>query len=510
MRQNTGDPEQLQSADRRRADEERRKSEEKYRLLVENTKDVVFQISPDGIVKYCSPAITAFGGYDADKEIGQHVGKYFADSSQLEQILALIADSIDKQESRSVEFLYRPKEGVAFWVEVTGKPFVENNQVTAIHCIMRDITDRSRADRALRDSERKLRDAARIAGLGYWERDIDADADAVIWSDEAFLMFGIKPQERQVSLKMVLELTHPEDRERVSRAVDEALAGGARYDVKYRAIRPDGEIRWLHSLGDVDRDAAGRPVRMSGIVQDITERKRAEEEMKRTAEELRNLAMHLQSIREEERANLARELHDNLGQLLTALRFDLAWLGRRAPGDRDETKQEDIEEKVRKMETLVADAAAIVRRVSFGLRPTGIEELGLWPAIEAEAARFTERTGIVCAVRPSDRPRGPSGRDAAIAVFRIVQEALTNIANHAEATAVEISCAQSEGRHTLSIVDNGRGIDAARNARPSSLGLIGMRERARSFGGEISVGAAPGKGTTVRVSIPLEAYREDA
>jgi len=243
------------------------------------------------------------------------------------------------------------------------------------------------------------------------------------------------------------------------------------------------------------------------VATDITERKRIVGEMERSREELRNLAARLLSVREDERTALARELHDNLGQLLAAMKFNLAWLRRSMKCVGDPEKRKAIRAKALELGAFIDDAIATVRQTAGDLRPAVLSVIGFWPAIEAETARFTARTGIACAVEPCGSPKRPYTDKVSIAVFRIVQEALTNIALHAKADTVRISCTASEDGHTLSIIDDGSGIDEAELSSPNSLGLIGMRERARTFGGELAVLGVPGSGTTVAISIPIRHAR---
>jgi two-component system sensor histidine kinase UhpB len=222
-------------------------------------------------------------------------------------------------------------------------------------------------------------------------------------------------------------------------------------------------------------------------------------------EELRTLAAQLQSAREDERRALARELHDDLGQALTAMKLDLAWIKRRMMHFEDPARRYETIGKACELDELIDGAINTVQRISTDLRPALLDMLGLWPALEAEAARFASRTGIDCSVRPCGDTWKPSTEKVSVELFRIVQEALTNIVRHARASSVEISCRSSRRNRTLSIVDNGRGISLAEAESPSSLGLIGMRERALSFGGEISATGSPGAGTRVTVTIPASA-----
>jgi len=263
-----------------------------------------------------------------------------------------------------------------------------------------------------------------------------------------------------------------------------------------------------------DKDDSGneakRRLERDGAVMDRTARKRTESDTRRSHEELRNLAARLQSVREEERRALSRELHDNLGQALTAMKLDLNWMYHRASRIDNARLRKEMLEKTREIKALIEDATTTIHRISTDLRPSMLDEMGLWPAVESEVSRFASRTGIGCVVLPCPTLDRSLDEGVALAVFRIVQEALTNIARHAKATVVEISCALSDAGHTLSIVDNGRGITAAEAGSPSSLGLIGIRERARGFGGEFTIAQADAAGgTRVSVRIPADCIKKD-
>jgi PAS domain S-box-containing protein len=236
------------------------------------------------------------------------------------------------------------------------------------------------------------------------------------------------------------------------------------------------------------------------IVRDITRRKRAEEQLRQSQQQLRALATRLQEIREEERTRIARELHDELGQAMTGLKMELAWVGKQLakPGESLPTA---ISDKITEMTELINGTIHSVRRISSELRPGLLDDLGLAAAIEWQAHDFEGRSGIACDVTvPANGV--DLNRETSTAVFRIFQETLTNVARHANATKVRVSMSQ-EGRHViLEIKDNGRGITASAISDKSSLGLLGMRERAALFGGEVNFVGVAGQGTTVAVTIP--------
>lgn len=232
------------------------------------------------------------------------------------------------------------------------------------------------------------------------------------------------------------------------------------------------------------------------LVQEIAERKRFEEHLKKSEEELRALAAHLQSVREEEWTRIAREIHDELGQTLTGLKMDLTWLEKKLPRERALAK------KTKSMFRLIDDTIRSVRKIASGLRPEVLDELGLAAAIGWQARDFRKRTGIRCKLSlPLEKLVLDPERSTA--AFRIFQELLTNVARHAKATRIDVVMRVEDGTLVLSVEDNGKGIEEAALYRPKSLGFLGMRERVLPFGGKIEITGVRDRGTKVSVSIPL-------
>lgn len=233
-------------------------------------------------------------------------------------------------------------------------------------------------------------------------------------------------------------------------------------------------------------------------VSDITDRKQADEQLRTSREQLRALSLYLESVREEERTNLAREIHDELGSLLTGLKIDLSWLAKKTSRE-----QELILAKIKSMYELIDEAIQTVKRISTELRPGVLDDLGLSAAIEWAGQEFEKRTEIK--LEFTSRPKDIIlDGDRSTAIFRIFQEALTNIVRHANATNARISLKQDGDRVVLRIRDNGKGIDKKQLSDPKAFGLIGMRERAMSKGGDVKISGTPGVGTTIIVSIPLK------
>lgn len=263
-------------------------------------------------------------------------------------------------------------------------------------------------------------------------------------------------------------------------------------------------------LEETERDAAR-------LGQEIAERRRVEEELRQTilqreqAEQqlkqanlrLHDLADYQETAREEERTRIAREVHDELGQALTGLKMDLAWLRSRLARFDLAEQVVAVRARAEQMSTLIDSTIQTVRRIATELRPGLLDDLGLAAAAEWQAEEFQRRSGIRCVVS-IDLEDVPLARHLATALFRILQETLTNIARHAEATRAKIGL-KTEGQDLLlTVVDDGRGITEAALAKPGSFGLLGMRERTAALGGDLRIEGQPGKGTTVTARIPLQ------
>ena len=239
-------------------------------------------------------------------------------------------------------------------------------------------------------------------------------------------------------------------------------------------------------------------------MQERSERRRAQDQLRESHERLRALSIHLQAIREEERTRIAREVHDELGQALTSCKLDVSWIASRLPRE-----LKPLQERARALSTHIDSTIQMVRRISAELRPGVLDHLGLSAALEWQANEFQNRTGIRCDVH-SELGDELLDQQLSTTLFRIFQETLTNVIRHAGATQVRVFLRRAAGALTLEVIDNGRGISTAQVANPSSMGLLGMRERAALLGGVFQISRLPrAQGTRVRVSIPHAAAHDD-
>ncbi len=364
--------------------------------------------------------------------------------------------------------------------------------------VLAQAIERAEADRLVRDRERRLAEAQRIAHLGSWEW--DPETDRAVWSEEVFRILGLDPEGGPLSWEGYLELIHEEDRDRVDAAIREALGKGGAYAVDYRVRRPDGTERVVHEQGRVDLEAEGTS-RVVGTVLDVTELRRAEQELahslerlRRTDAERRRLLAHLVQAREEERARIAADIHDDPLQKVAALKLRVGLLRELATTPR-QVEQLDV------LDRTIGQVIASLRGLLFELRPITLDRDGLAAALRELLQRAGEEAGFGFALRDELEAEPPL--EVRVVCYRIAQEAIANVRKHAQASFIEVHLA-SEGSGTrVRIRDDGRGFDPARiPPRPGHLGLPDMRERAELAGGWLRVESAPGAGTTVEFWIP--------
>lgn len=279
------------------------------------------------------------------------------------------------------------------------------------------------------------------------------------------------------------------------------VRSGRRMRYEEQRFSADGEVRWFDTIKTPIFDAQGKVVGTAGISREITDRKRAEHELRESRAQLRELSAYLQSVREEERTRIARELHDELGQTLTAIQLGLGALDSAV---RAGSPADALHQGLSSLLALADTASQSVQRLATDLRPPILDGLGLAAALEWQVEAFAERCGshLACElVLPQRLP--PLGGEIETAVFRIVQEALTNVARHAQATRVEVTLQLDIDRLILRIVDNGKGMLLAEAEQQRRLGIVGMRERAYMLGGECRLQSSPGEGTQIEVQLPL-------
>ena len=362
--------------------------------------------------------------------------------------------------------------------------------------ILRDITERLRAESALERSEARLRgilDSAMDAIIT-----VDEKQHVVLFNAAAETMFGCP---RAEALGAPLAWFIPERLRTAHAAHVRGFGEGTTLSRRMGALRIVTGLRRNGEEFPIDASISqlsGRDGKFfTVILRDVSERVRAEEALRRSKDELHELASAAHRAREQEKSRIARELHDELGQALTALQMDVAWCRERIPAGEDGMRL-----RLARMETLLDTTVAATRRISADLRPLMLDDLGLWPALEWLVENFTQHTGVPCELSVRAELELPDIQ--ATAVFRTVQESLTNIAKHARASRVGVSIEHEDSTLAIKVSDDGVGFATQDSRKPDSFGLLGLRERAALLGGEAKVTSAPGRGTQVEMRIPVE------
>ncbi len=350
------------------------------------------------------------------------------------------------------EFRLRSGDGTYRWVQnelrIVRDDLGEPHEVVGY---LLDIGLRKAAEQTLTEREAGLARAQSIANLGSWETNFQTGAET--WSDEVYRIFGFAPRTFVPTGEEFLGRVHPDDAGRVRERLQHVIARETSFDLEFRTVRPSGEERFLRARGEIRRDEDGRAAVLAGTLLDFTERKQVELSLERSRATLRELAAHLQSVREEERSAVAREIHDEMGQVLTALKIDLVRLRSRLKDKKDAAATDLVASMLRSVD----DTIGTVQRIMAELRPSVLDDLGLIAAIEWQTRQFANRTGIACELDLPEPTLHLSQR-ARTALFRILQESLTNVARHANASRVAVTLICDTVWTSLSVADNGKGI----------------------------------------------------
>jgi len=500
-------------SERKRQEAELVASEHRFRLLIETVESVILQIDKNGQIVEFNPAAEHLYGMARDDVVGRDLLAVFAPSNQQSFVSEELRRITMGEPARSFENSVTAADGtqkVYLWYanRIEGPP----GEFTGIVVVGYDITDRRAAELRLRaahdelealvqertarlqESEERFRQLAEAIDDIIWM--ISPDGDQVFYLNPAYdKIMGHPRSEAYEAPDSWLAFTYPDDRVRLAAAFATGIRDST-FDETFRIVRPDGAIRWLHARSFPVRDASGAVYRVAGITQDITATKVAEEALEQSRIELRDLSIHQETVKEEMRERIAREVHDELGQALVALNLDLHWLMQHCPPD-----QTAIKKKTAGMRNLIQSTAAAVQRIVEELRPIMLDDLGLADTLQWHTERFEVHTGIKCRLRISLGDLRPN-KQCETAVYRLTQEALTNVARHSGASEANIRVdAVAEGLR-LRISDNGNGIAPEVIEKHGSFGLLGMRERVHGLKGDIQIKGRPGKGTTITVVLP--------
>ncbi len=357
---------------------------------------------------------------------------------------------------------------------------------------------RKRSEAAIRHSEevrRLIMNASLDAVIG-----INPEGIITLWNAQAEKIFGWKEQEI-IGKELVNTIIPHQHREAHKRGLKHYLATG-----EGPVLNKIIEISALNISGDeFPVELTIVPIKKSGddffcaFIRDITNRKKEEEKLQQSYEEIRRLASHLQDVREEERLIISREIHDQLGQQLTIMKMDINWLKKRSPLSINDATKEKMEE----LNMMIDETIKTVRKISTDLRPSLLDDLGLGAAIEWHLSEFEKRSGITVHYKGLNK-EVPLSIAAKTGLFRIVQESLTNVARYAHAKNVTVTLEKMDNRLCLTVQDDGIGFDLEEAAAKKTFGIVGMRERSAMINGSYDIQSSPGKGTTIVVNVPID------
>lgn len=490
--------------ERRRIEDALRVSEERLRSIVQSTTDAIVLVNALMKVAFWNKGAEETFGYAADDIIGQPLTRIIQDRYQeqlerhVQRVRLLNGPHLA---SKTLELVGRRRDGSEFPLELSVTSWKGKSDLF-FTIIMRDISERRSAEEQLDRLHHHNQVVLNSAGEGIYG--VDREGRLTFVNPAAAKMFGWDAQaligQSLYTLVDRIDLAGQEWSDHSCPIVDTIKGGELREHVDSTFRRKDGTSFPVEYVSTPIQER-GEIVGAVVVFKDTTERKRAEAQLQDSLRRLRNLSGRLEGIREEERGRIARELHDELGVGLTCLKIDLSRLGgligeRLAPRHRAK-----VEEKVRGMKEQVDSTITSVQRIVAELRPGVLDDLGLVAAIEWQCRDFQRRTGIACrcTVSHEDLRVDP---EHATAVFRICQEALTNVTRHAQATEVQVRLEDENGGLILQVRDNGRGIPHDRLADAKSFGLLGMRERAGLLGGDVQIATREGSGTTIVLRLP--------
>lgn len=572
-----------------------------------------------GIIRYANDNFRKISKYSCEELVGQDhriINSGHHPKSYIKELWKVIANG----KIWRGEFCNKAKDGSLYWVDTTIIPLLnEKGKPYEYLSIRVDISERKKAEVAFLQSQLRIKQAQEIAHLGNWE--VSFETQVSKWSDEAYRIYGIEPGDHNLSIEDWMSFIYPEDRDFVEKAIEKSRSTLSDLSLHHRIVRNDGAIRHVYSESKHEFNSEGRVIGLYGVVHDITEARKAQEEIHRfnerfnlvaratsdviwdwdlltgnvyrsteglkkvygfddnaaienigdwslrihpddrariekmmveitgsvnqelfsteyrflrqdgtytyvfdrgfivrdkkgvpirmigaaqditerkaKEEQLRQLAGHLQDIREEERASMAREIHDELGQQLTGLKIDISWLVKKLASD-----DNSIIMRTNDILSRLDETIKTVRKIATELRPSLLDDVGLVGALEWQSQEFEKRSGIKTQFQ-SNLHESQIPDNVSIALFRIFQESLTNVARHSGGTQVISSLTQKDRNMVLVISDNGNGFDIKRIKAKKTLGLLGMKERVLMIGGNYDISSRPGQGTIVSVSVPL-------
>ena len=379
------------------------------------------------------------------------------------------------------------------WREILGAIFLILSEGALTFGLVVNLRRRKKAEQSLVESEMRLNLAADSAGAGLWRLNVNTGQ---IWATERALeLYGFSPG-HEVDFKKFLAIVHDEDREQTLHSIEKAIRDKKELSHEYRITLPDGSIRWMAVKGGYIPLLDGSD-NLTGVSIDNTERKKTEGALRQGKQELRDLMGRLITVQEEERSHIARELHDDITQRLAVLAIEIGTLELQREPD-----SQNYREKLHTIKESLVRLSEDIHALSRQLHPSILDDLGLVRAVEAESDRFSRKKGIRVFFNHEELPPAIP-RDIALALYRVTQEGLRNIAKHSGATTAHVELQGLPDAIFLTVADTGCGFDSRNGRQKPGVGLASMKERIELVHGSITIDSTPGEGTVINVRVPL-------
>lgn len=460
----------------------------------------VMQCNEDGEITYVNKAFEK-------ATIAIRVGAAVHDSSSdlPGPLQTAIEDVRRSRQAQHVEFCFADSEAGMLAFDASIEPILTNNAISGFSIFAIPVTRHTDVNQILRENEQSLSEALRIANLGHWERNLTNHTSK--YSDQSYRILGVDRETFTASPENFIRVIHPDDVQEVATVLKKCYENGEAFEIEFRIIWPDGEIRYLLAQGDRIQTASG-DLKAIGTVLDVTDRRllldslrQAKmkstalfEEMHHAYEQLLQMTRRLSTIQEEERRRIALDLHDEAGGLLAAIQLSLQLIDKLDCGNT---------EHVTRAEKFVDELIERIDHFTHQLRPASLDRLGLRSTLLAHFTEFQDRHGIILNTDVELEDEKTIPEDTQIAAYRIVQEGLTNVARHAFVKSASVRIQRQGDQLEIVIADQGVGIVAPSVEESENIGISGMRERASLLGGSVGIQSTAGEGTKLIVRLPI-------
>ncbi len=466
-------------------------NEAKLENLFDWASDGIFIFDDGGNYVDVNPRGCQMLGYSREEIAKQNI----TDTVLLEnESLPIQFERLRRGETVITERKLIKKDRSIIQTEISARALPNGN----IQAIVRDITERKIIEDKLKQQEEILLETGSMAMVGGWEFDVATLKGT--WTPEVAKIHDLDPN-NETNVEIGLSFYKDEDRKKIETAIENAIRNKIPYDIELELVSAKGIHKWVRTIGKPICEA-GKVIKLRGAFQDITKYKLLEQDILRSREQYRALSSHLQTVREEERTHIAREMHDELGQILTSLKMNMSLMRREVESKAGLIEPQEIVNEINSMNTLIDNAVRSVRKLITELRPELLDKLGLIAALEWFIQEFAKRTKIECEFL-TEVEHLKLNPEKELAVFRIVQESLTNAAKYSGADKINVSIKKTDENIFVEINDNGKGISEVELKGTKSYGLLGMRERANIIGAELYITGQPQKGTTIKLRINI-------